>query len=469
MRRSVENLLSSIKGNSQDESQWTVGMRYEVAQEARLNASIDQNGKDLGKVQRKDKVLVLAVAVQPVEPGNADEVVLAYLARTDMPHQEWVCGWAEIDGPQMKEPVLKRRHRSGSWEVGGRYIAATDCQLKAGVELETADVGIAFRHDEVLILSFSLLIRDRREPSLRAHVKTDSGVIGWMSVEVFGERPGLYPQNLYSESDLRPRLRCRFVPQMSVPIPWQRIVLQPLPTWADNQKARPTTWDVGGQYWTLGKKVWFREDADLHSAIVAQVGAGVAVEVLDIREVQRPDSDESVVRLKVRTEVPQKGAIKTGWVSGQDPHSQLLIDTRNHLEYDFLLRHLEALAQDQRLREAAAQKAALTPLKESVVGLTPPPAERSPGSEKDEDNLRANADASTDSPDASFQPPSSDQAVPRNQSMRSDDDEDEQELFDRRHRTEIEGAEGSMCWGRTGCCTTGHQAPYCFRPRSARR
>mmetsp|Transcript_29061 Transcript_29061/g.52951 ORF Transcript_29061/g.52951 Transcript_29061/m.52951 type:complete len:474 (-) Transcript_29061:113-1534(-) len=467
MRRSIEQLLLLVRGPAQDESQWTVGMRYQMARNAPLFSSIEMDGKEVGKVHCGEVVLVLAVAMQPAEPGSQFQAVTAYLARTNMSHHRWTCGWGEVQGADGQAPALSARHQRGcSWEVGGRYVAACDMHLQAGVELETSDQGILHHGEDALFLSFSLLIMDRQKPHLRAHVRSESGVIGWVSVEAYGAPSNFYPTNLHSDAIFQPRCFCWPYAKICCAMPWQRMALQPRASFVEARRAPASSWEDGGKYWILGNKVWIREQAELQSEKVAQVGLGIPVVVLEKREVERPESPDTVVRLKVET-LPKKGPAYVGWVSGQDPNNSLLVDTRNHLEFDCLLLQLEALAKEK----SARQHEQLTPLAESSSGAPLQEEERLPPtasageSEKDEDQLRANADASTDSPDASFQPPSSDQAVNRNH-MDSDEDEDEQELFDRRHRTEMEGPEGLGCFGRTVCCTTTASkgdAPYCFR------
>jgi len=464
MRRSLEQLLLLVRGDAQDESQWNVGMRYQMTRDAALYSSIELKGKEVGKVHSGDSVLVLAVALQPVEPGYQFQAVIAYLARTDGPHHRWTCGWTEVQGAEGKAPTLSTRHQRGSsWEVGGRYVAACDMHLHAGVELETSDQGILHAGEDALFLSFSLLIRDRREPHLRAHVKSESGLIGWVSVEAYGARSSFHPSNLHSDDVFHRRCLCWQIPKSRWP--WQSTEIQARASFVDAQRAPTSSWEDGGRYWILGKKVWIREQAELSSEKVAQVGLGTPVVVHEITEVERPESAASVVRLKVET-LPKRGPSHVGWVSGQDPNNLLLVDTRNHLEFDSLLLQLEALAKERSLSGFQPEK--LSTLSET--GNAPEESSAlaaAGGSEKEgEDQLRANADASTDSPDASIKPPSSDQAVNRNH-MDSDEDEDEQELFNRRHQTEMEGPEGTSCFGRAVCCTTtkpgSDSQPYCFR------
>ncbi|CAK0804157.1 unnamed protein product, partial [Prorocentrum cordatum] len=215
-----------------EEPDWVVGGRYELLREATLRGPSTESEAIVGKLPAKRLVLLLALHRSSVRASTnelvTDEVVLGFLADTS--RAGWLYGWAQLSGPDTDHRggaiALRQRCRS-SWEVGGRYRVTGNLALREGIELDSPEMRETRKGEEVLVLTLGLHMQtpwhdgfcssstsprgstpaaqEAGEPRLRAEVRTDSGEVGWLTVELPGGSPLLDPQNLYSPEAIHNR------------------------------------------------------------------------------------------------------------------------------------------------------------------------------------------------------------------------------------------------------------------------
>jgi len=318
-----------------EEGQWLEGGRYEVLLPTALRCRPDLVSTEVGYVYPRDGVLLLALQVVQIADGT--ETLLAYLANTKRP--DWICGWGQIEGPprEENERALRRRRLRGSWQVGGRYRVLGSPVLRTSIELESEKLYDINNQEEVLILDIGLVLRSR-EPRLRAHVRTDAGHLGWLTVELPGGQPLLEPLNLYSEEaaasrgGLLPSLWSKKKPVRNRMTPSGEVTEE--------------AWEVGGKYRTLAR-AQLQDGAEFESKIVGIAKKGSIVFVVDIRHMQRPQGD-SQVRLQVviggedgagdpSSPFKLKDTTVIMWLTPVSAAGELIVDVRDHLEYEKLL------------------------------------------------------------------------------------------------------------------------------------
>jgi len=256
---------------------------------------------------------------------------MAYLA--DTRQSKWTSGWATLGcirgdlAGGVADPPLTMRRLRGSWEFGGRYRILDKLVLRAGVELESETMRELQRNEEVLILELGLVLRSA-EPRLRARVRTDTGELGWLTIEVPSSPPLLDSLNLLSQAAARPSLFGKpSIKRHSKPT--RRIT-------ASGATEDEEAWEVGGKYRVL-MKTSLRKEAELNSPIVGLLRLGTLVTVEEIRKVQWHPEMEGSLRLKVAFEPPSGTSCRSGWMSSTGNSGESLLDVRDQLEYQKLM------------------------------------------------------------------------------------------------------------------------------------
>eukprot|EP00933_Yihiella_yeosuensis_P075781 TRINITY_DN852_c1_g2_i1.p1 TRINITY_DN852_c1_g2~~TRINITY_DN852_c1_g2_i1.p1 ORF type:complete len:647 (+),score=128.82 TRINITY_DN852_c1_g2_i1:31-1971(+) len=307
---------------------WHVGARYTVVQPISLVEEPDFGAKLRGRLQPNDVALVLALTT--VVDDDGEEVLVAYLASTKTQH--WVTGWGQIAGPKLDGPAsLACRVLPGSWEVGGRYRVAGNPVLRATVELEGEPLCELQKDSgqEVLILELGLVICEG-EPRLRGRARTDAGCIGWLTIELPGTRPLLEALNLYSKEAITSKgwIGRSSASNVNVKSSGERVTIS---------GTKEQVWEVGGKYRTL-KGLTLEQDAAFNSKSLVSLRAGKLVAVKEIRDMTEPSGlGRALKRFKVVVETG-RSAGKEGWVSSTDFHGETILDFRNQMEFEDLLR-----------------------------------------------------------------------------------------------------------------------------------
>jgi len=328
-----------------EEASWAVGARYQAYETIILHARPDVDSEEVGIVQKKDTVLLLALQ------ETDDNELLAYVADTrsrtppqgkESSHAEtkkseasgWKAGWGLIRS-SFSGPCLGWTPGRVSWEVGGRYSIAGNVVLRAGVELETEQMRWLQKDEEILILDLGLLIRGG-EPKLRARVYTKDAnfgpQIGWITVERPGSYPLLNPCNLLSERAVLGG------PLTSVCAPLGCLGMLGAVAGVYDEE-----WHIGGQYRMLMSAGVTESSSSTTRTAVMKRGMLVLVE--EIVKVPVGKSGAVAVRLKVTT-VTSDGVEIRGWIPATRPEGQVLVDTRDHLEYIRVIQQAPLLTQD---------------------------------------------------------------------------------------------------------------------------
>lgn len=318
----------SLRPDVVEEPHFMVGGRYELLQPMTLLTKPDLSSNSCGILQARHTVLLLALQAA-VPLSGIGEVLLAYLANTKQP--EWISGWGQIEGPPLTAPMLQRRRLRGSWEVGGRYRVDGSPVLRAGIELESDLECETQPGEEVLVLELALVLLQNGEPRLRAHVRSDNGKLGWLTIELPGGSPLLSPLNLYSEDEVRTTGRC--LPCMRQPpkrASGQRLTLSGV------EEGAADAWQVGGKYCILMKST-VRRDAHLDSEVIGSVRPGMLIYVLEVRHAEQSGPNEGPIRLHIES----FDLHMTGWIRSTSSTGEAVVDVRDHLEYDKLLNSID--------------------------------------------------------------------------------------------------------------------------------
>jgi len=316
------------------EDRWLVGARYEVLLPTTLRARPDPASDVRGHLQPKDIALVLALRVQ-------GKVRLGYLASTQT--AEWTSGWCKIEGlaasPESGEKadasvrsqrvILQKRCLRGSWQVGGRYRVVGSPVLRKGIELESDLLWECPQGEkaEVIVLDLGLVLL-AGAPRLRAHVRTHSGHIGWLTLEGHGvASPLLDPLNLFTEEALVNGTSGKMGSLWNLR---KRSNSQPGPS--DDE-----TWAVSGKYRTLAQ-LQLTEGPEFDSKRVRVAKKGALVYVRQKQLVARSQGD-SRLRLQVSVENDAGQVDRASfWISPTSAAGEALVDFRDHLEFRKLLR-----------------------------------------------------------------------------------------------------------------------------------
>lgn len=314
---------------------WHPGGRYEVVRPIALHTKPDQSSAVRGELRPGCRALLMALDKCPAPEGQG-KILVAYLA--DTRKANWTSGWASLGHVQgdvvsprssqsSGEPPLKLGRRRGSWELGGRYSLLNKVMLRKQVELQSETICELQRHEEVLILELGVVIRDG-EPRLRACVRADSGLYGWLTVAMSGAVPSMDPLNLLSAAAATPSfLGC-------APAARRRRAGVSRITVSGCKELE--AWEVGGKYRTL-TKACLRKEAELDSQAVVSLKAGTLVLVEELRKVQWHPSVEGSLRLRVAVDAGPEAPDMRGWISSTNSYGEEVLDVRDQLEYEKLL------------------------------------------------------------------------------------------------------------------------------------
>lgn len=327
----------------QEDGEWAPGGRYKALERLTLHAELGSKSPAMGTLRAKEDALLLGLwrggyAAHP-DTSAEEGSLYAYVASTRTP--EWRAGWIELLGPPSSgsKAKLGTKLQRGSWEVGGRYSVVGSPLLRADKDLDSQQLSEVNKDEEVLIMELQIVMH-RGEPRLRGRVRTDSGQLGWITVELPWAGPLLRPLNLYSDE------------AVTIGPP----VLRTLTNANSKRSTRMTTtgalessdqaWEVGGKYRLLKKApIYAGSEFTASSQKIGSLQKGVLVEVLEKKQV-----DLSILHLKVVAEcnnrnsrasnrnsrAPQK--LSAGWIAATGRNDQRLIDIRDHLEYEKVMR-----------------------------------------------------------------------------------------------------------------------------------
>jgi len=324
MGRLKASLLAS---DEPEEPEWRVGGRYKVLRGGMpVFADAQLAGERLGELKAKDAVLLLEIrSCASVDVG---------LVVPPPPEQP---GWVELRAVASEPgPALQRRQLEGSWAMRARYMVKNPATLRADASLASDWVGEVMPGDEVLVLELGLgAAEDGGQVRLRALVRTDAGLIGWLSPETSGGDRLLYPVNLLGPQvvDIH---RKSLVGGSSPPRSSIRSV------GAGGNQDGPWPWEAGGKYRIL-ERLALREALALDSKEVGKLSAGCIVSATDIQSVECPMLGRCPCAFVTADDGPEAG--KSGWVrcAAKDGHD--LIDTRDQLEFDKVVQQLRVSQQ----------------------------------------------------------------------------------------------------------------------------
>lgn len=316
MRRLFESLDSE---NSTQRPSWQVGGRYEVVRPLELIF-----GRSTVKLAPQTTALVLAIRVVEDE---GEEVIMGYLADTCSESKKdgrWQSGWGPIWRPG-EGPKLSRRAQQ-QWTLGGCYRVKGKPVLRIQVDLDTEPLCELENLEEVLLVDLALALT-KNEPRLRGKVRTDRGVLGWLTIELPKAPPLLHDLNLHCKEAILGN---------TLPLP--------VPVWLDTASCKTSLrrstrrapvvtgtagtamhpWDVGGTYRTL-EKVKLDEGPWLR--------AGKLVKVEAIRPFASTSGvDLQQLRLNLKVESGTLAG-RNGWITTSSCIEEASLDVRNHLEF----------------------------------------------------------------------------------------------------------------------------------------
>lgn len=319
-------LSDRLRARDDADDEWMVGGRYKALRQFDLLTDPWPESNKIGKVHQKEDAFLLELW----QECNADQVPIsksplyAYVASTKRP--EWMAGWVQMGGSSGSTAVLGRQRQRGSWEVGGRYAVLGSPLLREFKELDSSQLGEVNMDEEVLIVELALVML-RGEPRLRGRVRTDSGLFGWLTVELPWAGPLLRPLNLYSEEAFRAPL-LRSMTEINGRKSVKRLTLHG--TLEDGSQP----WEVGGKYRLLNKVPVYEEAcfSDGQSRKIGFLNKGTLVEVVDKMEISK-----TMLHLKVVG--ASKKAI-SGWIPAAGKSGKPVLDARDHTEYEKVMRLL---------------------------------------------------------------------------------------------------------------------------------
>ncbi|CAE7707933.1 unnamed protein product [Symbiodinium microadriaticum] len=265
----------------------------------------------------------------------AGEATVAYLADTSRPR--WLGGWALIARSEGFRPALRRVPGRGSWEVGGCYRVNGNPVVRSHVALESEPLcELKGAAEEVLLLELRLAISDD-EPRLRGRVRTDSGAVGWLTLELPQEAPLLKPMNL---------LRKEAIVRSLWPFPVPAALDMAFAVGARREKRRPpvksTTvavypWDVGGVYRTLAKLPITELPDEANPIGWLRAGKKVKVEAIE-------PGVQGQLKLRVQVESGTlAGCI--GWMTTSIAPKDCCLDLRDQTEFEQVMDYWRKIAE----------------------------------------------------------------------------------------------------------------------------
>lgn len=318
----MQRLLNYFSPEDAEWPPWHVGGRYEVMRPVDLIHRTDSPGNVL---KLTPQTIVLVMAVRVVQ-DDAEEVIIGYLADTNIDPKRNdgrpLCGWGQLWHPK-DGPKLGRRAPQ-SWETGGCYKVDGKPVLRVGADLETDALCELDEPNEVLLLDLALAVtKSNSEPRLRGKVRTDGGLLGWLTIELPGAPPLLHRVNLLRKDALLGQISPFPVPvclDMAVCKESARRSSRRAPVVGPSDYP----WDIGGVYRTL-EKVRFDEGIVLR--------AGKLVRVVAIRPFAAESRvDQEQLRLHLRVETGTMAG-RSGWITTSSSIRKAALDVRNHLEF----------------------------------------------------------------------------------------------------------------------------------------
>lgn len=315
------------------ESPWREGARYEVMRRILLSRRHDEPEEVVGEISPGTFALVLAVSSFSDDDGQ--KATVAYLADTSRPR--WLGGWALIARSEGFRPALRRVPGRGSWEVGGCYRVNGNPVVRSHVALESEPLcELKGAAEEVLLLELRLAISDD-EPRLRGRVRTDSGAVGWLTLELPQEAPLLKPMNL---------LRKEAIVRSLWPFPVPAALDMAFAVGARREKRRPpvksTTvavypWDVGGVYRTLAKLPITELPDEANPIGWLRAGKKVKVEAIE-------PGVQGQLKLRVQVESGTlAGCI--GWMTTSIAPKDCCLDLRDQTEFEQVMDYWRKIAE----------------------------------------------------------------------------------------------------------------------------
>lgn len=324
---------------------YEVGKRYKVARPLELFSSQNAEATRIETLKAKKDIVLLVEICESA--GRRKGFVIPQPAETRD------AGWVSLEDVhrgKAVQPPLQRTALPGSWDLKARYCVHNPATLRAGPALDSEWIGELNAGCEVLLLDFSVTTgsssADIGKVRLRSLVFAGDK-IGWMSPETGVGDHLLKPVNLLSRKvvDIHNRslknsgtgLRKSYQPGGNSP------------------------WEAGSTYRML-ERAPMRLAADLTSSEAGKVSAGSLVEVQEMNNVEIQGGWCPVASIMV-LEGAEKG--KTGWVrcTAKDGHD--VMDTRDHNEYEKILRKMREnippgeLAADARPAEIQAKNVKL--------------------------------------------------------------------------------------------------------------
>ncbi|CAJ1385016.1 unnamed protein product [Effrenium voratum] len=338
----LRRLFNAVFYSEEAAPEWQVGGRYEVLRPVDL-VRVDEVEASATLMPEQ---VALVLAVRAIKDDEGEEVVVGYLADTRSP--TWRYGWGQLCGPRGACPVLRAQVRE-SWDLGGCYRVNGQPVLRTDVDLEAEPLcELDGPREEVLLLELCLVVSE--EPRLRGKVRTDRGLIGWLTIELPGAPRLLQPANLLrKETVLRRPLPLPLPPALDLAFPIKEALRSTRRAPVLGAAAYP--WDVGGVYRTL-------EKLQLESVGTLRAGKLVRVEAI------RPN--ESSLRVQLRVESGTLAG-RSGWVSLSSQSGAL--DLRNHLEFQQVAQHSLQLAEPPPGHEAFTARIARDPNDAKGLGL----------------------------------------------------------------------------------------------------
>eukprot|EP00405_Crypthecodinium_cohnii_P033330 CAMPEP_0206527412 /NCGR_PEP_ID=MMETSP0325_2-20121206/1329_1 /ASSEMBLY_ACC=CAM_ASM_000347 /TAXON_ID=2866 /ORGANISM="Crypthecodinium cohnii, Strain Seligo" /LENGTH=728 /DNA_ID=CAMNT_0054022809 /DNA_START=116 /DNA_END=2303 /DNA_ORIENTATION=+ len=312
-KSALEPLHCSDESSGEEQEDWIAGSRYQALRDIPLFSRQEPRSEACGTIPRGSVVLVMVLQPHEDELGEA---VMAYIADTKIP------GWTTISREGWSRPVLGFRRLTGSWELGGRYRVLESLVLRAGMELDSESLCELSKREEVLVLDMGLVLRDG-QPRLRAKVRTDSGALGWLTMELPSGPPMLDSMNLLSVRAVKPGCFSKGASS--------RVA---------RMRPRASVSHERNEVFRAMSSAQLRHDVELNSSSLGTLKKGALATVQDLRRVQWHPNVEGTLRLKVVVGNSSSSTASppvVGWISAFDGTGEPILDFRDQLEYQKIL------------------------------------------------------------------------------------------------------------------------------------
>jgi len=322
---------SLLEPDGPEEPEWKAGGRYRVA---RHNVALWRDPTlrtSAGELKFKDVVLLLCFRQ---EGGN----LVGFVA----PPAPDTAGWISLDplSPGEVGPLI-RRQLEGSWAMRARYAVKNPATLRKTKELTSEAICDTDVGTEVLVLELDINSgTNGKDSRLRALVKTDDDVIGWLSPETASGDRLLDPVDLHGPEVVeihRKSLSGGNGGMARASIRSSRKSSNGGGKVSGGGLLATMPWETGGKYRVL-ERIAVRENPDLESAELGMISASSIVTVSDIQMTDCPNLGQCPCAFVTVDDGPEKG--RHGWVrcAAKDGHD--LVDTRDHLEFDKVMQKL---------------------------------------------------------------------------------------------------------------------------------